>query len=69
MDSKVFGPEHYGARASELEAAGKRISDLNIRTSYLELARSLRKWQTWRVSRRVPPKSMSSRLRGSRLTA
>jgi hypothetical protein len=38
----VFGPEHYSARASELEAAGERISDLSIRMSYLELARSFR---------------------------
>jgi hypothetical protein len=42
MDLVVFGPEHYSTRASELEAAGERISDLNIRMSYLELARSFR---------------------------
>jgi hypothetical protein len=41
-DSVVFGREHYAARASELEAAGERISDLSIRMSYLELARSFR---------------------------
>jgi len=41
-DRVVFEPEHYSARASELEAAGKRISDSNIRASYLELARSFR---------------------------
>jgi hypothetical protein len=38
----VFGPEHYTTRASELEAEAKRVSDSNIRDSYLELARSFR---------------------------
>jgi hypothetical protein len=37
-----FKPEHYSERASELEAAAKLVSDANIRSSYLELARSFR---------------------------
>jgi hypothetical protein len=40
--ASVFGPEHYSTRASELEAEAKRVSDSNIRDSYLELARSFR---------------------------
>jgi hypothetical protein len=40
--ASVFGPEHYTTRASELEAEAKRVSDSNIRDSYLELARSFR---------------------------
>jgi len=38
----MFGPEHYSARASELEAEAKRLIDSRIRDSYLELARSFR---------------------------
>jgi hypothetical protein len=38
----VFSVEHYMSRASELEAAAKLVSDLNIRASYLELARTYR---------------------------
>jgi hypothetical protein len=38
-----FKPEHYSERASELEAAAKLVSDADIRSSYVELARSFRK--------------------------
>ena len=38
----MFGPEHYSTRASELEVEAKRVSDSDIRDSYLELARSFR---------------------------
>ena len=38
----MFTPEHYAARASELEAAAELVSDKNVRATYLELARSFR---------------------------
>jgi len=38
----MLGPEHYIARASELEAEAKRASNSSIRGSYLDLARSFR---------------------------
>ena len=38
----MFGPDHYTARASELEVAASRVSDSAIRASYLELARNFR---------------------------
>ena len=40
--ASVFEPEHYNTRASELEAEAKRVSDSDIRDSYLELAQSFR---------------------------
>ena len=39
----MFRPEHYSARAFELETAAARVSDPNIRASYLELALGFRK--------------------------
>ena len=38
----MFGPEHYIARATELEAEARRVSVPSIRESYLELARTFR---------------------------
>jgi hypothetical protein len=38
----MFGPEHYSARASELEAAAKGVTNASIRASYLELAQRFR---------------------------
>jgi hypothetical protein len=38
----MLSPKHYSARASELEAAAKRVSDPKIRASMLDLARSFR---------------------------
>jgi hypothetical protein len=38
----MFDPEHYIARASELETEAKRVSVPSIRESYLELAHSFR---------------------------
>ena len=43
----MFRPEHYRARASELETAAARVSDPNIRKSYLELALGFRKMATF----------------------
>jgi hypothetical protein len=38
----MFGPEHYNARASELEAAAKDVTSTRIKADYLELARRYR---------------------------
>ena len=38
----ALGPEHYIARASELEALAIRCSDSNIRAGYLKIARGFR---------------------------
>jgi hypothetical protein len=38
----VFGPEHYSARASELEEAANLATDRNIKATYRELARRFR---------------------------
>jgi hypothetical protein len=38
----VFEPDHYEARASELEAAAKEVSDSAIRAKYLDLAQRFR---------------------------
>jgi hypothetical protein len=38
----MFRPEHYSARATELETEAKRLTNSRIRESYLELARSFR---------------------------
>jgi hypothetical protein len=38
----MFGPDHYEARAAELEAAAKAVSDSDIRAKYLDLAQSFR---------------------------
>jgi hypothetical protein len=37
-----LGPEHYSARASDLEAAAEQIGDRNISARYLKLAQSFR---------------------------
>ncbi len=38
----MFGPEHYRARASELEALAAQATHPNIRASYLDLAHRFR---------------------------
>jgi hypothetical protein len=38
----MFAPDHYEARASELEVAAEAVSDSSIRAKYLELAQSFR---------------------------
>jgi hypothetical protein len=38
----VLGPEHYSARASELEEAANLATDRNIKATYRELARRFR---------------------------
>jgi hypothetical protein len=38
----VLGPEHYSARASELEEAAKLATNRNIKATYRELARRYR---------------------------
>jgi len=39
----VLPPQHYSERASDLESAALQLSNPELRESYLEVARSLRK--------------------------